>query len=188
MRWPLGVVDVVYARRGDVAERALAARADGFAHIDPLVDSDPTLLALPIGCPTAFPKPVDTWCSTPAPSARLEGAWERAVRWWRAAPRALMEPWAGAVVNSFDSVRAFRAEVGDIRILVDTGHVADWGGDSPSSATRSPGSASVTNSVRRSSPPKQQFVVSPSPTIGRKSTTVPSRSTIRTPCSMVDAT
>ena len=129
MRWPLGVVDVVYARRGDAAERALAARADGFAHIDPLVDTDPELLALPIGCPTAFPKPVDTWCSTPAPSAQLDGAWERAVRWWRAAPRALMEPWAGAVVNSIDSVRAFRAEVGDIRLLVDTGHVADWGGD-----------------------------------------------------------
>jgi sugar phosphate isomerase/epimerase len=129
MRWPLGVVDVVYARRGNVAERALAARADGFAHIDPLVDADPELLALPIGCPTAFPKPVDTWCSTPAPSAQLEGAWERAVRWWRAAPRALMEPWAGAVVNSLDAVRAFRTEAGDVRLLVDTGHVADWGGD-----------------------------------------------------------
>ena len=129
MRWPLGVVDVVYARRGDAAERALAARADGYAHIDPLVETDPELLALPIGCPTAFPKPVDTWCSTPAPSAQLDGAWERAVRWWRAAPHALMEPWAGAVVNSIDSVRAFRAEVGDIRLLVDTGHVADWGGD-----------------------------------------------------------
>ena len=129
MRWPLGVVDVVYARRGDAAERALAARADGFAHIDPLVDTDPELLVLPIGCPTAFPKPVDTWCSSPAPSAQLDGAWERAVRWWRAAPHALMEPWAGAVVNSIDSVRAFRAEVGDIRLLVDTGHVADWGGD-----------------------------------------------------------
>ena len=129
MRWPLGVVDVVYAGRGDIAERALAARSDGFAHIDPLVDTDPKLLVLPIGCPTAFPKPVDTWCSTPAPSAQLDGAWERAVRWWRAAPRALMEPWAGAVVNSFDAVRAFRAEVGDVRLLVDTGHVADWGGD-----------------------------------------------------------
>jgi sugar phosphate isomerase/epimerase len=129
MRWPLGVVDVVYARRGDIAERARAARADGFAHIDPLLDTDLTVLALPIGCPTAFPKPIDTWCSTPAPSAQLEGSWERAVRWWRAAPRALMEPWAGAVVNSFDAVHAFRAEVGDVRLLVDTGHVADWGGD-----------------------------------------------------------
>ncbi len=55
--------------------------------------------------------------------------WERAVRWWRAAPGALLEPWAGAVVNSGDAVRAFRAEVPGVRLLVDTGHVADWGGD-----------------------------------------------------------
>ena len=55
--------------------------------------------------------------------------WERAVRWWRAAPQALLEPWAGAVVNSVDAVHAFRAEVPGVRLLVDTGHVADWGGD-----------------------------------------------------------
>ena len=55
--------------------------------------------------------------------------WERAVRWWRRAPRALLEPWAGAVVNSLETVDAFRAEVPGVRLLVDTGHVADWGGD-----------------------------------------------------------
>jgi sugar phosphate isomerase/epimerase len=128
LRWPLGVVDIVYARRGDVPARALAAAADGFEHIDPLLGTDPALLALPIGCPTAFPKPQPGWCATPAPSAG-EGMWDRAVRWWRAAPQALLEPWAGAVVNSADAVRAFRAEVPELRLLVDTGHVADWGGD-----------------------------------------------------------
>ena len=51
------------------------------------------------------------------------------MRWWRAAPRALLEPWAGAVVNSLETVRAFRDEVPGVRLLVDTGHVADWGGD-----------------------------------------------------------
>ena len=45
------------------------------------------------------------------------------------APHALLEPWAGATVNSIETVRAFRAEAGDVRLLVDTGHVADWGGD-----------------------------------------------------------
>ena len=128
MRWPLGVVDIVYARRGDVIERALAAQADGFEHIDPLLGSDADSLALPIGCPTAFPKPRSGWCATPAPTA-AEGMWERAVRWWQAAPGALLEPWAGAVVNSAEAVRAFRAEVPGLRLLVDTGHVADWGGD-----------------------------------------------------------
>jgi sugar phosphate isomerase/epimerase len=128
MGWPLGVVDIVYERRGDVAARARAAQADGFAHIDPLLGTDASTLALPIGCPTSFPKPADTWCATPAPP-QGDGMWERAVRWWRAAPHALLEPWAGAVVNSAEAVHAFRAEVPDVRLLVDTGHVADWGGD-----------------------------------------------------------
>jgi sugar phosphate isomerase/epimerase len=128
LRRPLGVVDIVYARRGDVPQRALAAQADGFEHIDPLLGTDPASLALPIGCPTAFPKPQPGWCATPAPRAG-DGMWERAVRWWKAAPGALLEPWAGAVVNSAAAVRAFRAEVPSLRLLVDTGHVADWGGD-----------------------------------------------------------
>jgi sugar phosphate isomerase/epimerase len=55
--------------------------------------------------------------------------WDRAVRWWRAAPGALLEPWAGAVVHSVETWRAFVAEVPGVRLLVDTGHVADWGGD-----------------------------------------------------------
>jgi sugar phosphate isomerase/epimerase len=129
MRWPLGVVDVVYARRGDAVQRAQAAADDRFAHIDTLLAVDASRLALPVGCPTAFPKPVNTWCATPAPTAALDGAWERAVRWWKAAPRALLEPWAGAVVNSFPTIRAFLEEVPGVRLLIDTGHVANWGGD-----------------------------------------------------------
>jgi len=128
LQWPLGAVDIVYARRGDVPARAEAAAADGFAHIDPLIGADTASLVLPIGCPTAFPKPVPGWCTTPAPVA-TDGMWERAVRWWTAAPDALMEPWAGAVVHSVESFRAFREAVPGVRLLVDTGHVADWGGD-----------------------------------------------------------
>ncbi|HEX5097803.1 MAG TPA: TIM barrel protein [Acidimicrobiia bacterium] len=128
-RRPLGVVDIVYAARGDEVARAQAAAADGYAHIDPLLGTDPATLALPIGCPTAFPKPEPAWCSTPAPAATLDGAWERAVRWWTRAPQALMEPWAGACVNSLDAIRAFKREVPGLRLLVDTGHVADWGED-----------------------------------------------------------
>jgi sugar phosphate isomerase/epimerase len=127
-RRPLGVVEVVYARRDDVVARAQAARADGYAHIDPLVGVDEATLGLPIGCPTAFPKPQPGWCATPAP-ANGDGMWERAVRWWKAAPGALLEPWAGAVVHSAETIAAFRAEVPGVRLLVDTGHVADWGGD-----------------------------------------------------------
>ena len=124
----VGIVDIVYGHEPDVVARSALARADGFDHIDPLITVDPATLALPVGCPTAFPKPVAAWCATPAP-VRAAGMWERCVRWFRAAPGALLEPWAGAVVNSADAVRAFRAEVPAVRLLVDTGHVADWGGD-----------------------------------------------------------
>src|SRR5262245_45642855 len=75
VRIPLGVVDIVYAPR-PVPERAALAVEDGFEHVDVLVDVDPATLALPVGCPTAFPKPRPGWCSTPAPRDE-PGAWER---------------------------------------------------------------------------------------------------------------
>jgi sugar phosphate isomerase/epimerase len=127
VRFPLGVVDVVYAPR-PVAERARLAAGDGFGHIDVMADVDPQSLALPVGCPTAFPKPRPGWCSTPAPRDG-PGIWEKTVELYRGAPGALLEPWAGAVVNSVEKCRSILSEVPGLRLLVDTGHVADWGGD-----------------------------------------------------------
>ncbi|MGH8984483.1 MAG: sugar phosphate isomerase/epimerase family protein [Acidimicrobiia bacterium] len=126
-KFPLGVVDVVYAPM-PVEERARQAAADGFAHIDVMVDVDAAGLALPVGCPTAYPKPRPGWCSTPAPR-HGQGVWERTVELYRAAPGALLEPWAGSVVNSAEKCRSMLAEVPGLHLLVDTGHVADWGGD-----------------------------------------------------------
>jgi sugar phosphate isomerase/epimerase len=127
LRFPLGVVDVVYAPLA-VEERARLAAEDGFAHIDVMVDVDPATLPLPVGCPTAFPKPRPGWCSTPAPRDG-PGIWEKTVARFRNAPGALLEPWAGAVVNSAEKCRAIMDAVPGLRLLVDTGHVADWGGD-----------------------------------------------------------
>ena len=87
VRWPLGVVDIVYARaRRRRRTRARRGAADGFAHIDPLLGTDPATLALPIGCPTAFPKPATGGARRPR-RRDGDGMWDRAVRWWRAAPR-----------------------------------------------------------------------------------------------------
>jgi sugar phosphate isomerase/epimerase len=129
---PVGVVDVVYWHEADVIRRSELAAADGFDHIDVGTQfCDDTRLALGVGCPTAFPKPQPRWCTTPAPARGDDPdlAWERTVRWWRAAPNALLEPWAGASVHSFETFVALREEVPGVRLLVDTGHVADWGGD-----------------------------------------------------------
>jgi sugar phosphate isomerase/epimerase len=125
--FPLGVVDLAF--RPDPPEASAArAAALGFDHIDVLVDVDPATLALPVGCPTAFPKPQPGWCSAPAPRDGPD-MWDRTVRWFRAAPGAILEPWAGATVCSAETVRAVQAAVPGLRLLVDTGHVADWGGD-----------------------------------------------------------
>jgi sugar phosphate isomerase/epimerase len=127
---PIGVVDVVYASIPDPVDRSRLAASDGFAHFDCMVADDATSLALPVGCPTSFPKPAPGWCATPAPARdAAPDMWDRALRWWRAAPGALLEPWAGAVVCSAESWREFLLAVPGTRLLVDTGHVADWGGD-----------------------------------------------------------
>ena len=128
MQYRLGVVDVVFWNDGDPAQRAEHARDIGFEHIDVSVDVDPASLVLPIGCPTAYPKPQPGWCTTPAPRDE-PGMWERTVRWFARSPGALLEPWAGACVNSIERARGIMEEVPGLRLLVDTGHVADWGGD-----------------------------------------------------------
>lgn len=127
MAFPLGVVELAYGSEPDVARRAELAHADGFDHIDVML-SDVDGLALPVGCPIAFPRPEPTWCSTPAPPATGDG-WDRTVRWWTAAPQALCEPWAGAAVSSVEHVRALTEAVPGVRFLIDTGHVTAWGGD-----------------------------------------------------------
>lgn len=126
-RWSLGVVDVAFWPDDGVAA-SVRARDLGFEHIDVLVAVDPAMLAVPPGCPTAFPKPQPGWCATPA-YAEAPGAWEAMVRHFSAAPGCLMEPHRHAAVNSLESMRAMQAEVPGLRFLVDTGHVADWGGD-----------------------------------------------------------
>ena len=127
MAFPLGVVDLAF-RPDPPARSAERAAQLGFDHIDVVVEVDPATLALPVGCPTAFPKPGPGWCSTPAPRDGPD-MWDRTVRWFRAAPGAILEPWAGATVCSAETVRAMQREVPGLRLLVDTGHVADWGGD-----------------------------------------------------------
>lgn len=128
MAIPIGVVDLAYGTERSVARRAELARADGFDHIDVLVDLVAEVHALPVGCPTAFPRPQATWCSTPAPPA-ADDAWDRTVRWWSAAPQALCEPWGGASIRSLADVQALTDAVPGVRFLIDTGHVTAWGGD-----------------------------------------------------------
>src|SRR5689334_5502988 len=117
MRYPVGVVDVAYWNEPDVVRRSELARDDGFDHIDVLTTDTSKPLALPVGCPTAYPKPAAGWCATPAPARAgdPDAAWERTIRWWRAAPTVLLEPWKGASVHSMETFLALREEVPGVR-------------------------------------------------------------------------
>ena len=59
----------------------------------------------------------------------VRSTWEKTVDFFRVAPGCLIEPTARSVVNSTEKARAICDEVPGLRLLVDTGHVADWGGD-----------------------------------------------------------
>ena len=125
MRFPLGVVDVVFAP-APLPEAARRARELGFAHIDVPVDWHGDL-ALPVGDRMAYPSPRPD-ASVPAPP-RGEGMWERAVAAYRRTSGVRVEPWPGSIVDSVAAARALVDEVPGLRLLVDTGHVATWGED-----------------------------------------------------------
>ena len=122
MRYPLGVAGVVFGAE-DPVRASERARELGFEHIDANIEVDPATLALPVGCPFT-PRPVPRFSS-----ALVRNSWERTVEVFRDAPGCLLEPAARSLVNSDEKARAICAEVPGLRLLIDTGHVADWGGD-----------------------------------------------------------
>src|SRR5262245_46292815 len=126
-RYPLGIVELAFLPQSG-AEASVRARELGFEHFDAMVEVDPSTLALPVGIPIAMRRPQAGWCATPAPPDG-DGRWNRLVEQLRASPGCLLEPWAGGCVNSFETMRAIADEVPGLRFLVDTGHVAAWGGD-----------------------------------------------------------
>lgn len=131
MRRAIGVVHVAFAPE-PVTVAASRAAALGFDHIDvPATVTDE--LALPIGDRIAAASPRES-CSTPAPTRPPDGAdadalWDRAVAAYRRTPNMLVEPWGGSICDSIERIRALLDAVPDLRLLVDTGHVAGWGED-----------------------------------------------------------
>jgi sugar phosphate isomerase/epimerase len=126
-RYPLGVACFVFGETPPT-DASAQARDLGFEFFDPPFGTDADTLALPVGCPVSDPLPVAAWSFTPAPRDG-PGKWDETVARFRAAPGSLMEPWAGGTVNSVEKMRAIAEEVPGLRFLVDTGHVAAWGGD-----------------------------------------------------------
>jgi sugar phosphate isomerase/epimerase len=124
--WPLGVVYTVFGQRPDFEAAARDAQRLGFDHIDVRYPYDGEL-ALPIYDRIAFPDP-QPGCSSPAPFD-AEGAWDAAVAAFRGVPTARIEPWLGSILPSIEATREFLDAVPAVTLLVDTGHVANWGED-----------------------------------------------------------
>ncbi len=124
MTYPLGIVEIVFAPIEQVVASRRAAEL-GFAHID-LVSETTTPLSLPVG--DVFTRSPRAGCSTGAPAAQ-DGSWDRAVRAFRRVRGARIEPWAGSILDSVERVKAFLDEAPGTEVLLDTGHVANWGED-----------------------------------------------------------
>lgn len=125
-RYPLGIVELTLAPLTGAAASRRAGEL-GFDHLDAMVGVDEASLAIPLGHLISIARP-QSGCITPAPPAR-EGAWEWLVAKLRDAPGCMLEPWTGGCVDSLESMKAIAEEVPGTRFLVDTGHVACWGGD-----------------------------------------------------------
>jgi hypothetical protein len=122
MGYRLGVVHIVYGDR-PVEETARLAAADGFVHLDAMADT-PDDLVLPLADRFAM-RPTSGCTSGPAP----HWTWERTAAAFRAAPGCRMEPHGRSCVNSNEAVLAMIDEVPGLRLTLDVGHVASWGGD-----------------------------------------------------------
>jgi hypothetical protein len=118
----LGVVGVTYGNQ-PIEEAARLAVDDGFAHIDAMYDI-PDTLAIPIGDRISL-SPRAGCSSGPGPN----WTWDRTVEAYRRTPGARLEPYRDSCVGSNEAVLEMLAAVPGLRLLVDTGHVASWGGD-----------------------------------------------------------
>ena len=126
-RYPLGVMEVTF-RPLSTADAARRAAGLGFEHLDVTSDvPDDESLAVPVGDRFTMASPRPGYSSGAPPEG--SGNWERAVKAFRRAPGANIEAWPGSVIDSIDKIRAFLSEVPDVRLLLDTGHVATWGED-----------------------------------------------------------
>jgi sugar phosphate isomerase/epimerase len=110
------------------ADAARRAAELGFDHLDvtsEVRDDEP--LAVPVGDRFTMASPRPGYSSGAPPEG--PGNWERAVKAFRRAPGANIEAWPGSIIDGIDKVIAFLSEVPDIRLLLDTGHIAAWGED-----------------------------------------------------------
>jgi sugar phosphate isomerase/epimerase len=124
MTYRLGVVEVVFAPL-DQRAAARVARDLGFDHFDTTTEPHEPLALPVVDRYNAAPRV--GWSCGALPDE--PGNWDRAVRALRRTPGARIEPWPGSIINTTEKILAFLEEVPDVTLLLDTGHIANWGED-----------------------------------------------------------
>lgn len=124
MRWPLGVVSVVYGGL-PIEESARRAKEQGFDHIDVSGDARDDL-ALPVGDRFSM-RPAEGCSSGPLAAGRR--SFEKTVADFAKVPNCRIEPWHGGVIGSNEACLEILRAVPGLKLLVDVGHVTAWGGD-----------------------------------------------------------
>jgi sugar phosphate isomerase/epimerase len=136
MRYQLGIVGVAFGPGVGVHEAAQRAADLGFDHLDssaPAIDAlDATeldSLAVPIGDRISGFEVVEG-CTSMAPFERRgEDRFDETVELFRNHPGARLEPGPRSAAAGNAKVEALVAAVPGLRLTLDTGHVATWGGD-----------------------------------------------------------
>jgi hypothetical protein len=124
-RHPFGICELAWPGT-DLVSCARQAAGLGFAHLDVVrpvrADAD-----LPIALGARFgPGPGRGW-AWPAPPAGAD--WDDAVEQLRRCPHPRVEPWAGSLFGADAAIERLVEAVPEVRLVLDTGHVAQWGGD-----------------------------------------------------------
>ena len=127
LQYPLGIVAATFGIEADQVVASRKALELGFEHIDVTPSVDEAELALPIGYRVTYPDPVAGAISPPPFTG--EKSWDETVAAYHAVPGSLCEPLARGVVNSLETVQAMAEAIPGLEFCIDTGHVADWGGD-----------------------------------------------------------
>ncbi len=124
MRWPLGVVSIVYGGL-PIEEAAELAKQHGFEHIDVSGDVADEL-ALPIHDRFA-PRPTPGFSTGPLAADRR--SFEKTVTDFAQVPNCRIEPWVGGAIGSNEATLEILRQVPGLELLLDVGHVTAWGGD-----------------------------------------------------------
>jgi hypothetical protein len=125
-RWPLGVCELAWPGlpTDDCAREA--ARL-GFRHLDVVRKPGADLTGLPIALGARFGTGPGSGWAWPAPGPRAD--WDAEVAALRGCAEPRVEPWAGSLFGSDAAIERLIEAVPGVRLVVDTGHAAQWGGD-----------------------------------------------------------